>query len=98
MLQDSKVWGCDGTFNVMPNLFDQLWCIHVRIAHTFVPAVFFLLSGRREALYADILKDTNYKNRLLRYGEINDFYFLKNIAYTIRLDKNLAIDEEDEDQ
>jgi hypothetical protein len=41
-------------------------------------------------------RDTNYKNRLLHYGEVNDLYFLKSIAYTIRLDKSLVVDEDED--
>jgi hypothetical protein len=55
VLQDAKDIGCDGTFSVSPTLFDQLWAIHVRLAHTFVPVVYCLLSSRTEATYIHVL-------------------------------------------
>jgi predicted RNA-binding Zn ribbon-like protein len=38
-------------------------------------------------------RDTNLKNCILRYGEINVFDFLKSMAHLIRLDKNVAGEE-----
>jgi hypothetical protein len=55
VLRDSKDWGCDGTFSVVPKLFDQLWCLHVRLAHTFVPVVYCLLNSRTESIYTHVL-------------------------------------------
>jgi hypothetical protein len=54
-LQDSSEWGCDGTFSITPKFFNQLWSLHIRLKHTFVPTVFCLLSGKSEALYSGVL-------------------------------------------
>jgi hypothetical protein len=55
LLRDSKEWGCDATISIVPLLFDQLWCLHIRLAHTFIPVVYCLMSGRTEALYSEVL-------------------------------------------
>uniref|UniRef100_A0A915CS34 Uncharacterized protein n=1 Tax=Ditylenchus dipsaci TaxID=166011 RepID=A0A915CS34_9BILA len=44
-----KNWGCDATFDVVPLLFDQLWILFVRLAHSFVPVVFCLMNRRLES-------------------------------------------------
>jgi hypothetical protein len=43
-------------------------------------------------------RDIQYKNLASRYGEINDFDFLKSIATTLRLDKSCVTEEITENQ
>ena len=51
-----KKWGCDGTFDVVPLLFDQLWIIFVRLSHSYVPVVFCLLNRRLQSSYEFVLQ------------------------------------------
>uniref|UniRef100_A0A915DUW6 FLYWCH-type domain-containing protein n=1 Tax=Ditylenchus dipsaci TaxID=166011 RepID=A0A915DUW6_9BILA len=55
MLVSINKWGCDGTFDVVPLLFDQLWIIFVRLAYSYVPAVFVLMNRRLESSYLFVL-------------------------------------------
>jgi hypothetical protein len=42
-------------------------------------------------------RDINYKNLVSKYGTLNDFDFLKNIARIIRLDNNNVVFEDDDE-
>uniref|UniRef100_A0A915D4M1 FLYWCH-type domain-containing protein n=1 Tax=Ditylenchus dipsaci TaxID=166011 RepID=A0A915D4M1_9BILA len=55
-LEQVPKWGCDGTFEVDPLLFDQLWILYVRLAHTYVPVVFTSLNRRLESSYEFVLR------------------------------------------
>uniref|UniRef100_A0A915DW27 Uncharacterized protein n=1 Tax=Ditylenchus dipsaci TaxID=166011 RepID=A0A915DW27_9BILA len=54
LLEANKKWSCDGTFNV--SLFDQLWIVFVRLAHSYVAVVFCLLNRRLQFSYEFVLK------------------------------------------
>ncbi|KII66631.1 hypothetical protein RF11_01897 [Thelohanellus kitauei] len=46
-LKNSEFWHCDGTFNVVPSIFTQLFTIYVMIGNTVIPAeeVFAIIRG-----------------------------------------------------
>lgn len=46
----------DGTFYSTPKLFSQIFIVHGRRKHTYVPLAFFLLSGKTSDCYARALK------------------------------------------
>uniref|UniRef100_A0A915D041 MULE transposase domain-containing protein n=1 Tax=Ditylenchus dipsaci TaxID=166011 RepID=A0A915D041_9BILA len=56
LLVAEKNIGADGTWGVVPLLFDNLWIIYARLAHTFVPVVFSLLTDRKTETYEFVLK------------------------------------------
>ncbi|KAI1695005.1 MULE transposase domain-containing protein [Ditylenchus destructor] len=51
-----KKWAGDGTFEVVPLLFESLWVLYVRLAHTFVPVLFCLMSNRVASTYISVLE------------------------------------------
>jgi hypothetical protein len=51
-------------------------------------------TSRRNKTYQK--RDIDYKNRVLRYGRINNFDYLKTIAHCIVLYKNLPNDDDEE--
>jgi hypothetical protein len=50
---------------------------------------------RRNTTYQQ--RDIDYKNRVLRFGEINNFDYLKTIAHCMVLDKSLPKDAENDE-
>ena len=59
-LVDFPNWGVDGTFKVVPELWYQLFTIHVYVEHTSVPRVFVLLPDKTQDTYKrmfEILKN-----------------------------------------
>jgi len=54
-LATSTKWGADGTFSVVPLLFNQIWLIFGRLHRTYVPAVYVLMSNRTEDSYRFVL-------------------------------------------
>ena len=55
-LSGNEKWGADGTFSVVPLLFDQLWTIFGRLDHTYVPAVYVLMNRRTEESYRFVIE------------------------------------------
>ena len=51
ILSDSSKWGADGTFDVVPLLFDSLWIIFARFSHSYVPMVYILMNSRQQSSY-----------------------------------------------
>jgi hypothetical protein len=56
-LARSKDWFADGTFKVVPNLYNQLYTIHGIVNNTVIPAVFALLPSRNESTYIRLLTE-----------------------------------------
>ena len=55
-LANSHVWFLDGTFKTCPKLFHQIYTIHYMFhGHTF-PAVYALLPGKTQEIYASMLE------------------------------------------
>lgn len=55
-------WSCDGTFKTCPQLFMQLYTIHIIVNNTSVPLVYALLPDKREATYIrlfEVVKNLN---------------------------------------
>ncbi|XP_037049634.1 uncharacterized protein LOC119083925 [Bradysia coprophila] len=49
-------WYMDGTFDVVPTIFKQLYTIHGRRNKTYVPCVYVLASGKDFFTYAEIFR------------------------------------------
>ena len=52
----SQHWFADGTFNVTPDGFDQLYTIHAYVNGQTYPCVYALLPGRSENIYRRLLE------------------------------------------
>jgi hypothetical protein len=52
------------------------------------------MNSRIEITHTNV--ETLIIKTVLHYGEVNDLYFLKTIANTIRLDKSLVVDEDED--
>ena len=55
-LAAGAIWACDGTFQVSPNLWTQLFTIHLVIQERSFPRVFALLPNKRESTYLKLFK------------------------------------------
>ena len=59
-LRDSPSWAADGTFSVVPPLFQQLYTIHVRLGFQYIPVVYILMSERTDMAYRKALKQLRH--------------------------------------
>ena len=50
-LEQIKQWAADGTFKSSPDVFYQIFTLHVQIGRFSVPRAFILLPGKTEAIY-----------------------------------------------
>ena len=55
-LRKYKNWAVDGTFKVSPDVFYQLFTIHVQIENSSFPRAFALLPNKRETTYEHLFK------------------------------------------
>ncbi len=51
LLVTNKNWGADGTFDLCPPLFSQLYTIHAKVYGAMLPLVFCLLPNKEQATY-----------------------------------------------
>jgi hypothetical protein len=51
LLRHSNVWFGDGTFKVVPAIFEQLYTIHALVNGEVMPAVYVLMNGKSEEDY-----------------------------------------------
>jgi hypothetical protein len=56
LLAQSRHWYSDGTFKVVPPLFDQLYTIHGVKYNNVIPSVFILMPNRRENTYERVFE------------------------------------------
>jgi len=56
LLSESSVIYGDGTFNISPHLFDQLYCIHGEIQGQVFPLVYCLMPNRKEETYVSFFR------------------------------------------
>lgn len=56
LLSQSQEWFADGTFSTAPQLFQQLYTIHVIRYHTVIPVVYALLPNKTRASYIHMLQ------------------------------------------
>lgn len=54
-LRNAELFLGDGTFDVCPNMFFQLYTIHTKIGNSFPPCVYFLLPNKRFETYERML-------------------------------------------
>ena len=47
-LEKNKEWGCDGTFKCNPEIYYQLFTLHVVIKNISIPRIFVLLPGKSQ--------------------------------------------------
>lgn len=55
VLKKCRTWQCDGTFDVVPSVFEQLYTIHGRYKDALVPLVYVLSTSRTQAVYEHVL-------------------------------------------
>ena len=55
-LGQSRRWYMDGTFSVVPTIFDQLYVIRVPLGDTSVSCVYALLPGQTQTLYEEMFR------------------------------------------
>ena len=48
LMQQNAHWFCDGTFEVGPELFYQVYTIHAKIGHDVFPCIYVLLPNKTE--------------------------------------------------
>lgn len=56
VLKKCKIWQGDGTFDTVPNIFDQLYTIHGRYKKNLIPLVYILTTDRKTETYKIILE------------------------------------------
>ena len=56
LLEKSNTWYADGTFNVVPEYFFQLYTIHAEKDGYVYPCVYALLPDKRECTYSILLR------------------------------------------
>ncbi|CAF0828461.1 unnamed protein product [Brachionus calyciflorus] len=49
-------WYCDGTFDISPTLFKQVYTIHIKIDEIALPMVYILLPNKKQATYKKAFK------------------------------------------
>ena len=72
MLKRDLLFG-DGTFDVVPSIFYQLYTIHTKIGANYPPAIYFLLPNKNAKTYKkmfDILKEVAPGCDPKRWGSI----------------------------
>ena len=55
-LGDSEVWFLDGTFKTCPRLFHQIYTIHYMFNGQTFPAIYVLLTAKKQELYSSMLE------------------------------------------
>ena len=55
LLETKTNWFADGTFKVAPNLFYQLYTIHILHENTVIPMLYIFLQRKREIDYVNVL-------------------------------------------
>jgi hypothetical protein len=56
LLAQCRHWYCNGTFEVVPPLFEQLYTIHGVKHNNVIPSVFILMPNRRESTYERVFE------------------------------------------
>lgn len=51
-LANNKDWACDGTFKCSPDIYYQLFTLHIIIRHISVPRIFVLLPNKSQVTYS----------------------------------------------
>ncbi|CAF1296683.1 unnamed protein product [Adineta steineri] len=69
MLKNSSHIYLDGTFDVVPELYFQLYTIHVQYLGHILPAVYVLLPGKKQILYKNMFKEL--KNLVPDFDPLN---------------------------
>lgn len=55
-LEQADLWMGDGTFDVCPQVFYQLYTVHCKIGNSYPPCVYFLLPSKSQAIYIRALE------------------------------------------
>ena len=56
LLDKYSDWYCDGTFDISPTIFKQVYTIHIQIGLTSLPMVYFLLPNKKQKTYNKMFK------------------------------------------
>lgn len=67
----SDMWYIDGTFQVVPNMFYQLWTVHGKVANTVFPFAYVLMQNKAEEGYVRILRQLQESARELQLPNID---------------------------
>ena len=57
ILQRATTWAMDGTFDVAPPMFSQVYSIHAKFLGRSTPLVFGILPSKRRAIYEHFLRE-----------------------------------------
>ncbi len=60
VLANSEIWFADGTFNMCPKEFEQLYFIHVEYMGEPMPIVYCLLKSKKKEVYSEIFRVISY--------------------------------------
>ena len=56
VLENAELWQGDGTFDICPAVFYQLYTIHAKIGNSYPPCVYFLLTNKSQETYIRALE------------------------------------------
>ncbi|KAF0985453.1 hypothetical protein HZS_6942 [Henneguya salminicola] len=73
MLSANRNWYCDGTFKSTPNLFYQLYTIHVLYKTTSIPVVYCLLLSKTTMIYTELF--SVIRNHVNQYPHVQGSNF-----------------------
>lgn len=74
LLGQSDHWFCDGTFKTVPDIYTQLYTIHVKIQERVVPAIYALLPDKQFTTYNQLVSLLRiYNNRMNPKSILLDF-------------------------
>ncbi|CAF4923920.1 unnamed protein product [Rotaria sp. Silwood1] len=72
LLNGCEVWHCDGTFAVVPKLFEQTYSIHGLIREKTLPLIYSLLPNKKEETYETLFRVVQqHVQRVPRYITID---------------------------
>ena len=57
LLENSTAWFGDGTFKTVPDLFYQLYSIHVLTSHRVIPCVYALMPNKQQSTYEELFRE-----------------------------------------
>lgn len=55
LFEEYHDWCSDGTFDVSPSFFKQIYTIHITINNRTIPIVYFFLPNKKETTYKKML-------------------------------------------
>lgn len=65
VLESCETWGGDGTFDIAPKIFQQLYTIHGEVNRQALPLVYILTTSKSKKVYVEILQQLKIMNSRL---------------------------------